>query len=115
MKNTLGTIVVTIVFTFFLVLTIFIINTFSIISKANDYHDTCIAELQASNFSPAVIKQYQGDTGDFHTTIVNRSNVINNVDNLDKTGRIYEVTTTYKVSIPIIGWSSTKTIHGFAR
>ena len=115
MKNVLGSIVVTIVVSFFLILSIFLINSFVIVEKANSYHQTCIAELQSSNFAPDVIRQYQGDTGDFHTTITNRSNVIDSVDNLDKTGRIYEVTTTYTLKIPIIGYSSTKTIHGFAR
>ena len=112
MKNTIGHVVLTIFVTFLLLLGISLINVFSTINKANAYHQTCIAELQASNF--ADISKYQGDHNGFHTTITNRT-VKNDNENLEKTGRIYEVVTTYKVSIPFIGYSSTKTIQGYAR
>lgn len=100
--------------TLFVVLIVSTINVYTVINKANDYHETCIAEIQASNFSSAVISSYTSTTDPFTTQIVNRS-ALNDDTNLERTGRIYEVITTYDIKIPIIGYNITKSIQGFAR
>lgn len=114
MKNTVGYIITTLLTIFMIVITVSIINVFSVINKANSYHQTCIAEIQASNYSASIISKYQNDTGDFRTSIVDRT-VSNMDENLEKTGRIYEVTTSYTIEIPIINYQSTKVLHGYAR
>lgn len=96
------------------ILVVSVINTFSVINKANSYHQTCIAEIQASNYSSTVINKYQGDTGDFRTIITDKT-IKNEDDNIEKTGRIYEVITEYDIKIPVINYHITKTIQGYAR
>lgn len=114
MKNTMGYVVSSVFLVFMVVLCVSIINVFSVINKANAYHQTCIADIQASNFSPTVISQYQGEHDGFTTTITDRT-VRNENENLEKTGRIYEVVTSYQIKIQVIGFSKTQTIQGYAR
>lgn len=114
MKQTISYALSTLFITFFIVLVVCIMNVFSVINHANAYHQTCIAEIQASNFSSAVIQSYANSDNPFQTVVIDRT-VASNEDNLEKTGRIYEVITTYKISIPIINYETTKQIHGYAR
>lgn len=114
MKNTIGYVVSSIFVVFTTILVVCIISAFSTINKANAYHQTCIADIQASNFSPAVIAQYNQDNGSYETTITDRT-VKNENENLEKTGRIYEVVTTYNITIPVINYEIVQTIHGYAR
>lgn len=114
MKNTIGYIVSSLMITFLIVLSVSIINVFSTINKATAYHETCIAEIQASNFASNIIDKYIGDTGDYQTTIANRT-VDTDPGNIEKTGRIYEVITEYEIEIPVINYHISKTIQGYAR
>ena len=100
MKNSVSWVLQSIVITLFVLLT------------SNEYHQICIAELQASNFSSQVITKYTSNTDPYVTTITNRT-----VDNGSLTGanRIYEVKTVYQVSMPIINYSTTKTLVGYAK
>lgn len=112
MKNSVSWVLQSIVITLFVLLTLNIINLQNQINKANEYHQICIAELQASNFSSQVITKYTSNTDPYVTTITNRT-----VDNGSLTGanRIYEVKTVYQVSMPIINYSTTKTLVGYAK
>lgn len=114
MKNTMGYVISTIFLTFMVVLCVSIISAFSTINKANAYHQTCIADIQASNFSSSVISQYNRDNNGFKTKIEERT-VKAEDENLEKTGRIYEVVTTYDIKIPVIGYKIEQTIQGYAR
>lgn len=114
MKNTMGYVVSSVFLVFMVVLCVSIISAFSTINKANAYHQTCIADIQASNFSPSVISQYNKDNNGFKTEIEERT-VKNQDENLEKTGRIYEVVTTYEIKIPVIGYGVEQTIQGYAR
>ena len=73
MKNTMGYVVSTVFLVFTVVLCVSIISAFSTINKANAYHQTCIADIQASNFSPAVISQYNRNNNGFETAIEERT------------------------------------------
>lgn len=114
MKNSVGFIVSSLFIIFMIILCVNIINVFSVINKANAYHQTCIAEIQSSNFSSEIISKYTEDTVPFETEIIDRT-VKNENDNLERTGRIYEVVTTYEISIPVINYEITQTIQGYAR
>ena len=114
MKHSLSYVLSALFTTFMIVLVVCIINAFSTINKANAYHQTCIAEIQASNFSSAVIQNYQKPDLPFKTVIIDRT-IESNPENLEKTGRIYEVKTTYKIEIPVINYKIEKTIIGYAR
>lgn len=114
MKNTINYIVASLLITFQVVLCVSVINTFSTINKANDYHQTCIAEIQASNFASSIINKYVNDTGKYSTTISNRT-VDTEEGNIEKTGRIFEVVTQYDIEIPVINYRVSKTIQGYAR
>lgn len=114
MKNTINYVLSTLFITLMIVIIVSIINVFSVINKANSYHQTCIAEIQASNFASAVIQSYEDSSKPFKVEIIDRT-LESSDDNLEKTGRIFEVKTTYDIKIPIIGYSLTKTVNGFAR
>lgn len=114
MKNTMGYVVSSVFLVFMVVLCVSIISAFSTINKANAYHQTCIADIQASNFSSSVISQYNRDNNGFRTVIEERT-VRNEDENLEKTGRIFEVVTTYEIKIPVIGYGVEQTIQGYAR
>lgn len=113
MKNSIMYFVWSALATLLFVFVVSIIGAFSVINKANDYHQTAIAEIQASNFSSSVIQKYRTGTEPFVTTVEDKTVV--STDNLERTGKICEVTTTYTIKIPIINYSATKTIRGFAR
>jgi len=115
MKLSFSNVVSLLFTTLFLTLMVCVLNVFSIINHANDYHQTTIAELEASGFSDSVINAYKNNTtSSFKTEIINRS-VMNEDTNLERVGRIYEVKTTYNITIPIINYSINRTIQGFAR
>lgn len=114
MKNTISYVLWTLLYGIMIVTVITLISVFSVINKANAYHQTCIAEIQASNFASSVVEKYTMDTDPYITTIVDRT-VATDDENLERTGRIYEVVTTYKINIGILNYHTTKTIRGFAR
>lgn len=120
MKLSIGNVLSIVFLTMFLTLTICVLNVYTYINKAVDYHETCIAEIEASNFSSDVINEYTKNTDEngkekpFKTVITNKT-VLNSDDNLERVGRIYEVKTTYTIKIPLINYSVDKTIQGFAR
>ena len=114
MKNTISYILTVMLITFMIVLVVSVINVTVTINKANAYHQTCISEIQASNFSTSVNSKYTGNTGMFKTTIKNKS-IVDENENIEKTGRIYEVSTTYTIKIPVINYSTEQVIVGFAR
>lgn len=122
MKLSVSNILSVLFLALFSILIVGVLNVYSVINRANDYHETVIAEIEASNFSSSVINAYTANGGYgtntnnklFKTEIVDRS-VLNEDTNLEKVGRIYEVKTSYKVTIPILNYNVTKTIQGFAR
>lgn len=101
----------------FMALMVCVLNVYTYINKANDYHETTIAEIEASNFSQAVIDSYVNNenSSGFKTEITDKTAQFNKDENLERTGRICEVKTTYTIKIPIIQYEVTKTIQGFAR
>ena len=114
MKFSVGNVLSVIFLTMFLTLMVCVLNVCTYINKATAYHETCIAEIEASNFSSDVINSYTTKTEPFKTEITNKT-VLNEDTNLERVGRIYEVKTTYTIKIPIINYSVDKTIQGFAR
>lgn len=114
MKLSLSNVISIIFLNLLVILMVCSLNVFAIINKAKDYHNTTIAELEASNFSSSVINAYENSGNAFKTEITNRT-VLNPDDNLERVGRIYEVKTTYTIKIPIINYHVDRTIQGFAR
>lgn len=114
MKVSLSNILSVLFLTMMMVLMVCSLNAFTTINKANDYHNTSIAEMEASNFSTSVVEKYTKSEGPFKTTIIDRT-AMNKDTNLERVGRIYEVTTKYTIKIPIINFKIDKSIQGFAR
>ena len=122
MKLSVSNILSVLFLALFSILIVGVLNVYSVINRSNDYHETVIAEIEASNFSSSVINAYTANGGYgtntnnklFKTEIIDRS-VLNEDTNLEKVGRIYEVKTSYTITIPILNYKATKTIQGFAR
>lgn len=112
MKNTIVYFLWSALVTLLIVLVVSIVGVFSTINKANAYHQTAVEEMQSSNFSSSVIDKYRTNTDPFVTRVIDKTVTSNS---LERTGRVFEVVTTYEIKLPIVNYSKTKTIHGFAR
>lgn len=114
MKISLQNIISVLFLGLMMILIVSTLNVFSIINKANDYHNTTIAEVEASNFASSVINAYENSNNAFKTEITDKT-VLNQDKNLERVGRIYEVKTTYIIKIPVINYEVERSIQGFAR
>ena len=95
MRLTLRTGVGILFLTFFTVLVMGIFNMQLQISKLNDYHYAAVHELESSDFS-LVVQQKVKDNGIYDIRIENRS--------LKDDMRIYQVTTSKHIIMPILGF-----------
>ena len=86
-------------------------NITSQIREANEFHNLAIAEVEASDFDDSIIKKYA--TGEVNPNVITEFKNDSSVDYASE--RIYKVTTTYKISLPILGYVKTTTISGYAR
>lgn len=96
-----------------------IIGTFNItaqIREANAYHNLAIAEVEASDFDASVIAKYAtGQVNSKIKTTFKDASVTDNNDEFYANERIYQVTTTYKLSLPILHYEKENKIIGYAR
>ena len=91
-------------------------NITSQIREANEFHNLAIAEVEASDFDDSIIKKYA--TGEVNPNVITefKNASVTTDSSVDYASeRIYKVTTTYKISLPILGYVKTTTISGYAR
>lgn len=96
-----------------------IIGTFNItaqIREANQYHNLAIAEVEASDFDASIIAKYaKGQVNNKIKTTFQNASVSYDTDQSYANERIYKVTTSYKITLPILGYERTNKIIGYAR
>lgn len=83
------------------------IISFMQISNARDYHNSVIAEVETSDISSVVMNNIMARANDYTVSF-------RNVGVYDEK-RAFEVNTSYKVSLPIIGAEYQDKISGYAR
>lgn len=102
--------------TFIVVFVVSAINVGSTIRQAEAFHNLAIAEVEASNFDEGVIKKYaEGRVNEHYLTTFTNVSAVTDSSSTAASERIYLVKTTYKISIPILGYSKTNVISGYAR
>lgn len=96
-----------------------IIGTFNVTSQiheANEYHNLAIAEVEASDFDASVIAKYAtGQVNSKIKTSFQNASVSYDSNQSYANERIYKVTTSYKITLPILGYERTNKIIGYAR
>lgn len=96
-----------------------IIGTFNItaqIREANQYHNLAIAEVEASDFDASIIAKYAtGQVNNKIKTTFQNASASYDTDQSYANERIYKVTTSYKITLPILGYERTNKIIGYAR
>ena len=91
-------------------------NITSQIREANEFHNLAIAEVEASDFDDSIIKKYA--TGEVNPNVITefKNASVTTDSSVDYASeRIYKVTTTYQITLPILGYVKTTTISGYAR
>ena len=72
-----------------------IMNVQMQISKLNDYHYAAVQEMESSDFSPVVINRIRSN-GEYTVNVEDKT--------LKEDMRIYQVTTSKKISLPILNF-----------
>lgn len=86
------------------------------IREANQYHNLAIAEVEASDFDASIIAKYAtGQVNNKIKTTFQNASVSYDTDQSYANERIYKVTTSYKITLPILGYERTNKIIGYAR
>ena len=75
-----------------------IMNVQMQISKLNDYHYAAVQEMESSDFSPVVINRIRSN-GEYTVNVEDKT--------LKEDMRIYQVTTSKKISLPILNFEKT--------
>lgn len=112
MKISVEWVVDSLLITFLIIIIFGILNITSKIKQAYSYHHYMIAQIEASHFNENVTQQLLSNSPYTHQ-ITDCS--IASKDQLNVEEAIYQVTTTYKISLPIIGYTTENTIIGYAR
>lgn len=76
------------------------------ISKLNDYHYAAVQEMESSDFSPVVINRIRSN-GEYTVNVEDKT--------LKEDMRIYQVTTSKKISLPILNFEKTYVKESTAR
>lgn len=113
MKSTIELYVLIAVLTIIAILSTNYITSTLYAANARDYHSTCINEIQASNFAPAVISKLQEQAT---VTFSSNDEECLVVQLQEVNGRtIGKVTLNYTYAIPFLNIKKNYTISGYAR
>lgn len=116
MKQAFEYFIEAVIVTMIIAIIIGVMNISSQIREANEFHNLAIAEVEASNFDDSIITKYA--TGQVNPNVITEfknASVTTDTSKNYASERIYKVTTTYKISLPILGYVKTTTITGYAR
>jgi len=98
--------------TFLIIIVFGVLNITAKIKQAYSYHHYMIAQIEASHFNENVTQQLLSESPYIHQI---KDCSISTEDQLYVEEMIYQVTTTYKISLPMIGYTTENTIIGYAR
>lgn len=116
MKQAFEYFIEAVIITVFLAIIVGIFNITSQVREANEFHNLAIAEVEASNFDASVIEKYaKGKVNSNVLTEFKNVSVSSDETSYYASERIYKVTTTYRLSLPILGYVATNSIVGYAR
>lgn len=92
--------------TFVVVILMGVMNVQMQISKLNDYHYAAVQEMESSDFSPVVVNRIRSN-GEYSVNVEDKT--------LKEDMRIYQVTTSKKISLPVLNFEKTYVKESTAR
>ena len=112
MKQSVEWFVDSILLTFFLVLAFSILNVTTQINHANQYHQYVISMVEQSHFNPTIMNELAKH--DVYKITYQDCSIEHDLQLFPKESR-YLVEMSYPITIPLIQYTSTQTLTGYAR